>query len=64
MKWMTNILKSDVLNTMTNLANSRPNRRFMVDRPKAISSETTEDLERMGIVGVYEVVPETETKAS
>jgi hypothetical protein len=71
MRWMTNISNSDVVNTMTNLKNSRPKRCFVVGRPKANPPDTIEDLERMGHVGVYEivpevyeVVPETETKAS
>jgi hypothetical protein len=60
MKWTTNILKSDVIDTVTRLAWRWPDKRFVVDRPKATSSETTEDLERLGIVGVYEMGPDDE----
>lgn len=64
MRWMTNIHESWVDSTITGLVKSFPKRRFRTDRPKANPSHTTEDLERMKIVGVYEVASATEAEAS
>lgn len=55
MKWLTNTTKSQVNQTFRELCKGHQGRRLVTGRPKAATTESTASLERLGLVGIYEV---------
>jgi len=65
MKWITNCMKDEADDYIRDLQLGQKGRRLFQYKPKATAYYSSEDLRRMGVVGVYE--PEqskSETKNS